>query len=383
MTEPVELGRDRFDPSADLRALGAMPGLPRITSVLGPARLAVRHEDVRAVFGNSVEFTNGAQSRLRGTGDVGFMLNYDPPQHTRLRRMLAPEFTARRMEALRPRIEEIVDTALSTMAAAGPGADLVAEFALPVPSMVICELIGVPYEERDMFQSLTHRQLDFAVPLEERQQATAEMSQYLAGLVERHLDRPGDDLIGTLITRSRDDLSLDELVALAGMLLFAGQETMTNMLGLGALLLLENPSQLALIRDHAEYVRGGVEELLRYLSVVHFGMPRGVVTEVVVGGDRLAPGDLVLCSLMLANRDPAFLPDADRLDLTRSPMPHLAFGHGIHHCLGAYLARLQMAVAFPALLRRFPDLRLAVPGKEIEFRTTNPIYGVHSLPVAW
>jgi len=383
MTTPVEMARDRFDPSPELRALAAQPGLPRITSVFGPARLAVRHEDVRAVYGNSVEFSNGAQSRLEGTENVGFMLGYDPPEHTRLRRMLTPEFTLRRMRAMRPRIAEIVDAALSAMAAAGPGVDLVAEFALPVPSLVICELLGVPYEDRATFQSLTHRQLDFAVPLEDRTRAGEEMGQYLAGLVERHLRAPGEDLIGALITLHGHDLSFEELVGLAGMLLIAGHETTSNMLGLGSLLLLENPAQLALLRDDPTLVDGAVEELLRYLSVVHFGLPREVVTPVTVAGDTLTVGELVLCLIILANRDPSLLPDADRLDLTRKPSPHLAFGHGIHHCVGAPLARLEMTIAFPALLRRFPTLRLAVPPADIQFRTTTPVYGVHTLPVAW
>ena len=383
MTVPLEMTRDRFDPSPDLRALAAQPGLPRITSLFGPARLAVRHEDVRAVYGNSVEFSNGAQNRLEGSENVGFLLGYDPPAHTRLRRMLTPEFTLRRMRAIRPRIEEIVEEALSAMAAAGPGVDLVAEFALPVPSLVICELLGVPYEDRDTFQSLTSRQLDFAVPLEERTAAGEEMGQYLAGLVRRHLDAPGEDLIGALIRLHGDDLSFEELVGLASMLLIAGHETTSNMLGLGSLLLLENPAQLALMRDDPEVVEGGVEELLRYLSVVHFGLPREVVTEISVGGDVLSPGELVLCLIILANRDPALVPDADRLDVTRKPMPHIAFGHGIHHCVGAPLARLEMGIAFPALLRRFPTLRLAVPAAEIAFRTTSPVYGVTALPVAW
>jgi cytochrome P450 len=380
MTTPLEMSRDRFDPSPDLREVAARPGLPRITSVFGPARLAVRHEDVRAVYGNSVEFSNGAQSRLQGSEDVGFILGYDPPAHTRLRRMLSPEFTVRRMRAMRPRIEEIVDDALSAMAAAGPGVDLVAEFALPVPSLVICELLGVPYADRAAFQSLTSRQLDFAVPLDERMRAGEEMGQYLADLVRQHQQAPGEDLIGALITQHGGDLSFAELVGLASMLLIAGHETTSNMLGLGSLLLLVNPDQLALMRDDPAVVDGGIEELLRYLSVVHFGLPREVVTELTVGGDQLSVGELVVCSIILANRD---LPDGERFDVTRPPTPHLAFGHGIHHCVGAPLARLEMAVAFPALLRRFPTLRLAVPPSEIAFRTTSPVYGVQALPVAW
>jgi cytochrome P450 len=385
MTTPVEMSRDRFDPSPALRELARRPGLPRFTSVFGPARLAVRHEDVRAVYGNSVEFSNGAQTRLQGTesADVGFILGYDPPAHTRLRRMIAPEFTLRRMRAIQPRIVTIVDSALDALAAAGPGADLVSTFALPVPSLVICELLGVPYEDRDQFQLLTSRQLDFAVPLEERNQVGREVAEYLRALVSRHQASPGDDLIGELICLHGSELSFAELVGISHMLLIAGHETTSNMLGLGSLLLLENPSQLALMRDSPDVVEGAVEELLRYLSVVHFGLPREVVAEVTVGGDTLSVGELVVCSIPLANRDGSVVDDPDRLDLTRRATPHLAFGHGIHHCVGAPLARLEMAIAFPALLRRFPTLRLAVPAAEIPFHTTGPVYGLRSLPVAW
>jgi hypothetical protein len=206
-----------------------------------------------------------------------------------------------------------------------------------VPSLVICELLGVPYEDRDMFQHLTGRQLDYAVPVEERNQAAKEMQRYFGRLVERHLADPGDDLIGTLIRQHGEDLSLAEPIGLSNVLLIAGHETTSNMLGLATLLLLENPAQLALMRDDPDSVDYGVEELVRYLSVVHFGFPREVVRPVTVGGDHLEVGTLVLCLIAMANRDPAIMPDADTFDITRKPAPHVAFWSLTATDIGGYL----------------------------------------------
>jgi cytochrome P450 len=391
----THLSRDRFSPGPGLAAITPGHGLARITSPFGPAWLATRYEDVRAVLGNSAAFSTGQLARLqqRQAADAGteipepdssgILVTYDPPEHTRLRRMLTPEFTIRRMQHLEPRVTEIITDRLDAMAAAGPPADLVESFALPVPSLVICELLGVPYSDREEFQRRAKVQLDFAASPGARAGAAAQMREYMNELVAGKLADPGDDLPGMLIREHGAELTRSELAGIAQLLLLAGHETTANMLATGTLVLLENPGQLAVMRDDPDAVNNAVEELLRYLSVVHSGLPRTVVSGVTIAGQALAPGELIFCSLPMANRSSGLAADADHLDLTREPSPHVAFGHGIHHCLGAPLARVEMRIGFPALLRRFPALRLAVPSGAVEFRRLTAVHGVRSLPVTW
>ena len=265
----------------------------------------------------------------------------------------------------------------------GPPTDLVPEFALPIPSLVICELLGVPYSERAQFQRRTRLQLDMSVPVEERLQLQRESREFMQGQVERAKADPGDDLLGMLVREHGDELSEDELVGIASLLLVAGHETTANMLGLGTLALLRHPEQLAAVRDDPAAVEPAVEELLRWLSIVPQGILRTTTTEVTLAGKTIPAGELVGASLVAANRDPALVDDPDRLDVTRGELGHVAFGHGVHHCLGAPLARMEMRTAFPALLRRFPRLALAVPFEDVPFRATHFIHVLPSLPVTW
>jgi cytochrome P450 len=301
--------------------------------------------------------------------------------------MLTPEFTVRRMRRLEPRIVEIVDDHLDAMAKAGPPADLVADFALPIPSLVICELLGVPYGDRAAFQERTSRLLDVSLPMDDRLALAREGREYMAELVARAQATPGQDMLGMLVrdhgAGSEGDLSTDELIGIAELLLIAGHETTSNMLGLGTLALLRNPEQLALVRDDPTAVGPAVEELLRFLGIVHSGLPRTTTEDVEVGGVVIPADSLVILALASANRDPRFRPRGDRLDVARDAGGHLAFGHGVHHCLGAPLARMEMRLAFPALLRRFPDLAPAVPFDEVGFRAFHFIYGLQALPVTW
>jgi len=269
------------------------------------------------------------------------------------------------------------------MEQAGPPADLVADFALPIPSLVICELLGVPYADRASFQARTSRLLDISLPMDERLELGRESRGYMADLVARAQALRGDDMLGMLVREHGDDLSTDELIGIAGLLLVAGHETTSNMLGLGTLALLRRPQQLALVRDDPAAVGPAVEELLRWLGIVHSGIPRVTMQDVELGGVAIPADSLVILSLTGANRDPRFLADGDRLDVGRDAAGHVAFGHGVHHCLGAPLARMEMRIAFPALLRRFPGLALAVPYEEIGFREFAFVYGLHALPVTW
>jgi cytochrome P450 len=387
--------RDAFDPAPELAELRDGPGIGRIRTPFGlEGWMVTRFADVREVLSDSERFSNFRVSELPrppGLEDMseeelarmraGNLLVFDPPDHTRLRRLLTPEFTVRRMRRLEPRIREIVEEHLDAMERSGPPADLVSDFALPVPSLVICELLGVPYADRSEFQERSTRLLDLSVPAEERIRVGRESRAYMADLVKGAQANPGEDMLGMLVREHGDELSFDELCGIASLLLIAGHETTANMLGLGTLALLRHAEQLALLRDEPERVDAAVEELLRWLSIVHSGTGKITTTDVEIAGQKIAAGEFVMCALPSANRDPELLSDPDKLDITRGAMGHLAFGHGIHHCLGAPLARMEMRIAFPALLQRFPGLRTtdAEPG----FRSFNVIYGLTSLPIAW
>ncbi|MCK2218604.1 cytochrome P450 [Actinomadura sp. ATCC 31491] len=394
VTLPLHMRRSAFDPDPELSAMREEEGVRRVPTMFGlDAWVVSRYADVREVLGDPARFSNGQGMAFRAAGRpqyseeqlrtmrAGNLLAFDPPEHTRLRRMLTPEFTMRRMRRLEPRIHEIVQDHLDAMERGGPPADLVSAFALPIPSLVICELLGVPYADRGDFQRRTGTLLNLSKPVEERMAASLEQRSYMAGLVARAQADPGDDMLGMLVREHGDDLSIDELVGIAGLLLLAGHETTSNMLGLGTLALLRHPDQLDLLRKEPERIGATVEELLRWLSIVHAGTGKVTTTEVELSGTRIPAGELVICALPAANRDPAFIADPDRLDIARGDLGHVAFGHGVHHCLGAPLARMEMRIAFPALFERFPGLRET--GATPEFRSFNVVYGLTRLEVAW
>ncbi|HEV7472145.1 MAG TPA: cytochrome P450 [Pseudonocardia sp.] len=390
---PIHMQRDEFDPVPEVAALRETEGVRRVDTTFGPAWMVTRFADIREVLGDAARFSTARRLVFRPAGApelsaeeiaelrAGNLLAFDPPEHTRLRKMLTPEFTLRRMRRLEPRIREIVDEHLDAMERTGPPADLVADFALPVPSLVICELLGVPYSDREGFQARTGRLLDLSLPMDERMEVQRESRDYMAELVARTQADPGEELLGMLVREHGDEVSTDELIGIAGLLLIAGHETTSNMLGLGTLALLRHPDQLALVRDDAAAVGPAVEELLRWLSIVHSGTTKTTTTEVEIAGQVIPEGETILCALPAGNRDPGLVEDPDRLDVRRGAIGHVAFGHGVHHCLGAPLARMEMQIAFPALLRRFPDL--APASDEARFRSFHVVYGMETLPVTW
>ncbi|MEU0468677.1 MULTISPECIES: cytochrome P450 [unclassified Amycolatopsis] len=310
----------------------------------------------------------------------GLFISMDPPDHTRLRRRLTGAFTVKRMKQLEEHINDIAERHLDQMARLTPPVDLVKEFALPVPSLVICELLGVPYEDRETFQHNAARFMVKDIELEEKIAVVGALTGYLAELVTRKRAEPGEDILSDLARQ--DDLSIEELTGIAFLLLLAGHETTANMLGLGTFALLEHPAQMADLRANPELVQGAVEELLRYLSVADV-FYRYATEDLEVGGETIPKGATVVVSLLSANRDPRRFDEPDELDVHRNARGHMAFGHGVHQCLGQQLARLEMRAGFAGLLRRFPDLRLAVPADEVRLRTDMNIYGVHELPVTW
>lgn len=310
----------------------------------------------------------------------GLFIAMDPPDHTRLRRKLTGTFTVRRMRQLEEHIAEIVERQLDEMAAMAPPVDLVTAFALPVPSLVICELLGVPYEDRATFQENTAKFLVRDQELGEKMAAYGAMTTYLAGLVTRKRAEPTEDILSDL---ARDeDLGIEELVGIAFLLLLAGHETTANMLALGTFALLEHPDQLAALRADTELMPGAVEELMRYLSVADI-FYRYATEDIELCGETITAGSTVVVSLLAANRDPLRFDDPDALDVRRTARGHVSFGHGVHQCLGQQLARIEMRAGFAALLRRFPTLELAVPASEVPLRSDMNIYGVHELPVTW
>jgi len=388
--------RDAFSPTPELREIRETSGVRTVLNAFGmEVYLVTRHEDVKDVLSDHVRFSNGRppgftlpgapeiSEEEQASANAGNLLGLDPPEHQRLRRMLTGEFTVRRMKRLEPRIVQIVEQQLHEMEAAGPPADLVAHFALPIPSLVICELLGVPYADREDFQRRSARQLDLSIPIPERLEFAREGRAYMAALVTGARRNPGEDMLGMLVREHGHELTDDELRGIASLLLLAGHETTSNMLGLGTLALLRHPEQLEAVRDDADAVGPAVEELLRWLSIVHSAIPRITTADVEIAGVPIPAGQLVFVSLPSGNRDPGFIDSPEMFDIRRGAPGHLAFGHGVHHCLGAPLARMEMRIAFPALLRRFPNLALAEDFSDVQFRSFHFIYGLRSLEVTW
>lgn len=310
----------------------------------------------------------------------GEFLVMDEPQHSRYRKPLVDKFTARRMRLLTERVEQITAEHLDAMEKAGPPADLVTAFAKPIPAIMICELLGVPYEDRDSFQGHVDKFMDGETNDDDLIAAYTATQQYLAELVAAKRANPTDDVLSDL---TDSDLTDEELRGMSLIMLAAGLDTTANMLALGTFALLRNPAQLAALRADPALTDQAVEELLRYLSVAKT-FQRTTLEDVELGGQTIKAGTAVVVSYSTANRDPERFADPHVLDLRRQDGGHLAFGHGIHHCLGQQLARIEMQVAFPTLVNRFPTLRLAVPAEEVELRPeTADIYGVKSLQVTW
>ncbi|WP_328646297.1 cytochrome P450 [Amycolatopsis sp. NBC_00348] len=310
----------------------------------------------------------------------GVFIAMDPPDHSRLRKRLTGAFTVKRMKQLEAHIVDVVERQLDVLAKLTPPIDLVAEFALPVPSLVICELLGVPYADRAEFQANSAQFMVKEQPLEQKMGAYIALNTFLAELVTRKRAEPGDDILSDLA--GQDDLSIEELTGVAFLLLLAGHETTANMLSLGTFALLEHPAQRAELAADPALLPGAVEELLRYLSVADI-FYRYATEDIELGGETIPEGSTVVVSLLAANRDPKRFENPDVLDVHRTARGHLSFGHGVHQCLGQQLARIEMRAGFEALLRRFPTLELAVPASEVKLRTDMNIYGVHELPVTW
>ncbi|GGU06840.1 cytochrome P450 [Streptomyces violascens] len=374
-----------FDPPAELTEARRHGPISRYTHPGGkPGWLITGYDLVRSVladprFSSRKELLNVVDFEIPPAPPGEFLL-MDEPQHSRYRKPLVGKFTARRMRLLTERIEQITTDCLDAMEKAGPPTDLVTAFAKPIPTIIICELLGVPYEDRDSFQEQIDKFMNGETNDEDLIAAYTATQNYLAQLVAAKRANPTDDVLSEL---TDSDLSDEELQGISLILLAAGFDTTANMLSLGTFALLQNPEQLAALRADPALIDRAVEELLRYLSVAKSFM-RTALVDVELGGQTIEAGTTVVLSYNTANRDPERFADPHVLDLGRQDGANLAFGHGIHLCLGQQLARIEMRVAFSALLSRFPTLRLAVPAEEVGLRPESAdIYGVKNLPVTW
>ncbi|WP_055567642.1 cytochrome P450 [Streptomyces atriruber] len=378
-----------FDPPAELTRLREERPLTRLRFPDGHMGwLATGHPAVRAVLSDSrfssryelqhMPFVTGFTGELP-PAPTGDLTGIDAPEHTRYRRLLAGKFTVRRMRLLTERVERITADHLDAMERQGPVVDLLQAYARPVPALMICELLGVPHADQDMFQRHTETSMTLSSTEEERTAAMVAIEEYMRELVLRKRADPTDDLLSDL---TGSDLTDEELTGIGGFLLGAGLDTTANMIAFGTFALLANPDQLAALRAEPELADQAVEELMRYATIAQTGL-RAALEDVEVEGHLIKKGESVALSMEAANRDPAKFPDPDTLDLRRKSTGHLGFGHGIHQCLGQQLARVEMRVAFPALVTRFPTLRLAAAPEDVPLREGMNIFGVHELPVTW
>lgn len=314
------------------------------------------------------------------------LIGMDPPEHSQARRDVVGEFTVKRMKALQPRIQQIVDEHIDALLAGPKPADLVKALSLPVPSLVICELLGVPYSDHDFFQSCSSKMLSREVTVEERTSAFEKLEGYLDELVtKKEANATEDDLLGRQILKQREsgEEDHDELVSLAFLLLIAGHETTANMISLGTVTLLENPGQLAKIKADPGMTLPAIEELLRVFTIAETATSRFATADVEIGGTLIRAGDGVVGLSNAGNHDPDGFENPDAFDIERGARHHVAFGFGVHQCLGQNLARMELQIVFDTLFKRIPGIRIAVPVDELQFKHDSTIYGLHALPVTW
>ncbi|GAA2522819.1 cytochrome P450 hydroxylase [Winogradskya humida] len=353
------------------------------------AWIVTRYDDARAALADprlSLSKAHAGPGAWKGFGlppalDAN-LLNMDPPDHTRLRRLVSSAFTPRRMELLRPGIAQVADALLEPVVAAGQG-DLVRAFA-PLPVAVICDVLGIPGQQRGELKNWAAVLL--APPKDDPKaagRAVLEIQEFLGRLIEDKRSRPGDDILSALIAaRDEDDrLSEDELTSLAFLTIIAGYENSANLIGLSLLTLLRHPAQWAALRADPGLLPGAVRELMRFEPPAPVSLRRFPKQDLEIGGVRIPAGDTVLIAIASADRDPARWPDPGTLDLTRDTSGQLSLGHGIHYCLGAPLARIEAEEAIGAVLRRLPDLQLAVPVGELGWRPSFRSRALRSLPV--
>lgn len=385
-----------FSPPPALREVAAQKPLTKVRIWDGSTPwLITGHAEQRAILSDQRVSMNerkpGFPHLHAGTAaDVHHhpetIFNTDAPEHTRLRRLMTFPFTAKRVEALRAPIQKITDDLIDTMLAGPKPANLIPALALPLPSLMISELLGVPYEDHEFFE----RQSVAAVQAsqDEDSEGANELGPYLAGLIKTRMDNPGDGTgwVAELAERVKaGEVTLPEATMMGVVLLIAGHETSSNMIALGTLALLQNPDQLAIFRESNDpkEIANAVEEMLRYLSIAHHGLRRIAVADIEIGGETIRAGEGIIIANPVANWDPSVFPEPDQLDLHREARQHHAFGFGIHQCVGQQLARVELQVVYSTLFKRIPTLELATTVDKLEFKHDKLAFGVFELPVTW
>lgn len=385
MVVPLPHQRIRLDPVPELCELQKNGPLHEYDTESGldgrKQWLVTGYDEVRGILADANRF-----SSMRPVDDEaerawlpGLLQAYDPPDHTRLRGTVAPAYSVRRIDRLRPRVEEIIEEGLDDLESMGSPVDFARYAAWPIPALIACEFLGVPRDDQADLSRMIRDSRESRLP-RQRVQSSLGVVNYSERLAARERRDPGDELIGLIVREHGDKVTDEELSGLAEAILTVAVEQMAVQLAFAVLLFATHPTQMALLRERPELVDGATEEVLRYVSIVEAPSPRTALVDVCIAGRTIHAGDVLTLSLLAVNRGLG-----DRFDITRENNPaHLAFGHGIHHCVGAPLARLQLRAALPAVARRFPSLRLAVPEEDLRFVPGKPApFGIEELPIEW
>jgi hypothetical protein len=390
--------RDRvcpFDPPKALAAAASKPGLTRVRIWDGQEPwLVTRYQDCQAVLGDERFSANPTKSGFpeKSTGykaSIGQDKNIrtmDNPEHGAEKRMISRDFAVMRLQEMRPSIEANIDSLIEGMLAKGAPADIVTDLAFPVPTQVICELLGVPYAHRDWFAERSMTCLSSDVALEESSRAGDELYAFMERMIDEKDRNPTNDLTSRLVVEQlrTGKMSRKRVVEMARLLLIVGHETTANMIAMSVVALLRHPDQLAALKTEPSLLNNAVEELLRYLSVSHTGRRRVATQDVEVAGQLIRAGEGVIVANSMADRDPTIFAEPGRLDIRRkNATSHMAFGYGIHQCIGQMLSRIELRIVHDKLWRRMPTLALAAPFETLEFREETSVYGIRSLPVTW
>ena len=384
---------DPLDPPPELAEIRATEPVTQVTLWDGSTIwMATRYQDIRSLLNDArltsdtsrEGFPQSSATAVAQRGGQKNLARMDPPKHDQHRLMLTADFMVKQVRGLRPYLDALLDERYTAMEQSERPVDLVKVVAQPVPANIIVKILDLPQELSDFFLDRVNRWMSLDSTPEESNIAAADALDYFAELIEERKDSTGDDLVSRLIRDhvNTGDMTKHELQHMLHLLLVGGFDTTANMIALGTLVFLEHPDQLAQVRDNPELVPGAVEELLRYLSVAHHVGFRMATADIELGAAHIHAGDGVLAPIMAANRDPEKFPEPDTFDVHRDARGHLAFGYGVHQCLGQALARVELQAVFSTLFQRFPNLEVAVPVEQLRFKNAL-IYGVEELPVTW